>query len=57
MGLDEKKEFKSSGGGLEEAKGKDGSSKMMRWENNRRFMVRSRRQYPLCSEEYRRKTH
>jgi hypothetical protein len=40
----------------EEAKGKDYLSKMCR-ETNRHFMVRSRHQYPLCSEEYIRKTH
>jgi hypothetical protein len=50
-------ESKSSGGVLEEAKGKDDSSKTTCQESNKRFMVRSRHQYPLCLEEYPRKTH
>jgi hypothetical protein len=53
--LDEKRECKSSRGVPEEAKGKDDSSKMMCRETNRRFMVRFRHRYPLCSEEYPRK--
>jgi hypothetical protein len=46
-GLDEKRESKSSGGGSEEAKGKDDSSKTTCREINRWFVVRSRHRYPL----------
>jgi hypothetical protein len=55
--LDEKRESKLSGGVLEEAKGKDDSSKTTCRETNRRSVVRSRHLYPLCLEEYSRKTH
>jgi hypothetical protein len=55
--LDEKRESKSLGGVSEEAKGKDDSSKMTCQETSRWFVVRSRHGYPLCSEEYRRKTN
>jgi hypothetical protein len=47
----------SSGGVLDEAKGKDDSSKTTCQETNRRFVLRSRHWYPLCSEEYPTKTH
>jgi hypothetical protein len=57
VGLNEKRESKSSGGVLEEAKGKDDSSKMTCRETNKRFIVTSRHRYPLCLEEYPRKTH
>jgi hypothetical protein len=55
--LDEKRESKSPGGGPEDAKGKYDSSKTTCRGINRWFMVRSRHWYPLCSEEYPRKTH
>jgi hypothetical protein len=55
--LDEKRESKSSGGVLEEANGKDDSSKTTCWETNKRFVARSRHWYPLCLVEYPRKTH
>jgi hypothetical protein len=50
-------ESMSSGNGPKEAKGKNDSSKTMCQEINRRFMIRSRHRYPLCSDEYLRKTH
>jgi hypothetical protein len=56
VGLDEKRELKSSGGGPKEAKGKDDLSKMTCREINRQFVVRSRHRYPLWSNEYPRKT-
>jgi hypothetical protein len=46
-GLNEKRESKSSGGGSEEAKGNDDSSKMTYRGINMRFVVRSRHRYPL----------
>jgi hypothetical protein len=56
-GLDEKRESTSSGGVMKEAKGKDDSSKTTCRETNRRFVLRMRHRYPLCSKEYPRKTH
>jgi hypothetical protein len=56
VGLDEKRESKSSGGVPEQAEGKDDSSKTTCWETNRRFVVRLRHRCPLCSEEYQWKT-
>jgi hypothetical protein len=45
--LNEKRESKSLGGGLEEAKGKEDSLKVMCQEINWQFMMRSRHQYHL----------
>jgi hypothetical protein len=55
--MDEKRESKSLGGVLKEAKEKDDSSKVTYRETNMRFVVRYRHRYPLCSKEYQRKTH
>jgi hypothetical protein len=55
--LNKKRESKSLGGVPDEANEKDDLSKTTCWETNRRFMVRSRHRYPLCSKEYPRKTH
>jgi hypothetical protein len=57
VGLDEKRESKSSRGWPEEAKEKDDSSKTTCREINRWFVVRSRHWYPIWSDEYPRKIH